>query len=341
MKHSQQLILLLVQSIVIAALVFLEFYDETPGMLRWALFAVLCVTTGLLFWIRRYSRTALKHMSGELRRAMNGNLKTRLLARDDYIWNEVIFSVNELLEQLESNRIETSKSQAARRRLLSSISHDIRTPLTSMIGYVDALRDDIAISESERQEYLAILSRKSNGLKELIDGIFTMAKLDADEMPQKMEPLDFAELTRETLIEFLPELKKQGMELQVLIPDKSCLILADRLSVLRITGNLIKNAIHHGKEGNVLGIELVEHDDEYELLIWDRGPGIVEADLGHVFERMYRSDQSRNLDSGSSGLGLAIARALVEKNDGRIWVKSMPWEKTTFGMAFKKLLRNR
>jgi signal transduction histidine kinase len=177
---------------------------------------------------------------------------------------------------------------------------------------------------------------KSSGLKELIDEIFTMAKLDADEMPHKEEVLDFAEITRESLIEFLPELKKYGVELQISIPEQKCSILADRLSIMRIIGNINKNAMHYGKEGKVLGIELTETTHEYQLLIWDLGPGISQADLANVFERMYRSDQARNSVGGGSGLGLAIAKALVEKNRGRIWVESVPWKKTTFGFSLPK-----
>ncbi len=130
-----------------------------------------------------------------------------------------------------------------------------------------------------------------------------------------------------------------GMELHVRIPDEHCPILADRLSVMRIIGNIVKNAICYGKDGNVLGIELAETAHEYQLLVWDRGPGIPQADLANVFERMYRSDPSRNPAGGGSGLGLAIARALVEKNGGRIGVESTPWDKTTFGIAFKKQLK--
>ncbi|MBP1996979.1 sensor histidine kinase [Paenibacillus eucommiae] len=346
MNHKGQLFLLLIQSVCITWLVILEFNDYAFGMFempRWALLAALCVTTGLLIFIRFRVRTRLKQMTVELRRAMSGNLKTRLFAKDDNIWNEVIFSINELLEQLENVQIETIQSEAARKSLLSSISHDIRTPLTSIIGYVTALKDQVAISEQEQREYLEIVSRKSDELKVLIDEIFTMAKLDADEMPQVAESLDFTEMAREALIAFLPELNIYGIELKVQIPDEKCLILADRLSVMRIIGNMIKNAMYYGREGKVLGVELAEVSDEYQLLIWDQGPGISKAELDHVFERMYRTDPSRNVSSGGSGggsgLGLAIAKALVEKNSGRIWAESIPWHRTVFGIAFKKQLR--
>jgi len=272
----------------------------------------------------------------QLRRAIKGNFKTRLLAQDNSLFDEVVFSVNELIEQLEKVQIQSIKSQTARRSLLSSISHDIRTPLTSIIGYIDALQDDIATSEKEKQEYLVIISKKADSLKQLIDEIFDMAKLDADEISLKVESLDLAEIARELLIEFLPKVKNDHTELHISIPEKKCFVIADRLSLMRIIRNIIQNALEHGKDGKTLGIELIEKASEYQLLIWDQGPGIPKENLEFVFERMYRGDLSRTLISAGSGLGLSIAKALVEKNQGEIWVESIPWEKTTFGFSIPR-----
>ncbi|MED5049961.1 HAMP domain-containing sensor histidine kinase [Bacillus siamensis] len=275
-----------------------------------------------------------------VKRTLNGNLTTRIFANGTPIFNEMVFSINELIEKLEKIQVETIQTHAARKSLLSSISHDIRTPLTSIIGYLDALKDDIAASEEEKKEYLNIVSKKSNNLKQLIDEIFNMAKLDADEMPLQPDIIDFSEITRELLIEYLPEIKRSELELKINIPERKCLIMADRLSIVRIIENILKNAILYGKEGKegkVLGIELKENDKEFELLIWDRGPGIPKTESEKVFERMYRGDQSRSSGHSGSGLGLSIAKALIEKNQGRVWVDSTPYIKTTFGIAFGKI----
>ncbi|WP_139487926.1 sensor histidine kinase [Brevibacillus dissolubilis] len=336
MTNDRVLFLLILQCAALVALLLHDFYGGLTEIVRVGASAALLITTGLLLINRFRTRSRLKDMQTELRRAINGNLKTRLFAQGDPLLDEVTFSINELIEQLEQVQVQTIQSEAARRSLLSSISHDIRTPLTSVIGYVDALKDDIAVSAEEKLEYLEIISRKSKGLKQLIDEIFTMAKLDADEMPMKPESLDLAELARESLIEFLPDLKKYGIELKVSMPEDACVIIADRLSLMRIMGNIMKNAIHYGQAGRILGVELAETDRDYQLLIWDQGPGISKADIGNVFERMFRSDQSRNPSQGGSGLGLAIAKALVEKNGGKIWVESVPWERTTFGFSIPK-----
>lgn len=336
MNNDKSILLIILQFLLISGLLIMDMNNQPMGIFGWVLFAALFVITIILLIIRLDTRAKQKFMISDLKRAVNGNLNTRLLTNDNSLFAEVIFSINQLIEQLDNLQARAVKNEAARKRLLSSISHDIRTPLTSIIGYIDALKDDVAVSEDETQEYLEIISRKANGLKHLIDEIFHMAKLDADEISLEAEFLDFAEIARESVIDFLPELKKYDIELKVSIPEKKCKVCADRLSLLRITCNIIKNALQYGKEGKVLGIELTETPCEYNLHIWDQGPGISKEDLPYIFERMYRADKSRNPLNRGSGLGLAIAKALAEKNGGTIWVESIPGEKTVMGFSLPK-----
>ncbi|UAC49719.1 HAMP domain-containing histidine kinase [Bacillus aquiflavi] len=324
MNKDKMIILLFLQFIVINILLLININAHPLSFLEWALFIALFLITAILFAKKLHDDKNLKHTINQLKRANSGSLNTRLFANGDHLFNQFIFAINELIQQLEKVQIQTIKSQISRKRLLSSISHDIRTPLTSIIGYIDALKDNIAVSEQEKQEYFEIIAKKANGLKDLIEEIFNLAKLDADEIPIKEEYLDFSEAVRESLIEFLPVIQKEGMSIEVTIPETKCYIFADRLSIARIINNIIKNAIQHGKKGKIIGIEMIETHDAYQLNIWDKGPGIPKADIGNVFERMYRSDQSRNQLNGGSGLGLAIAKALAEKNRGEIWAESIP-----------------
>ncbi|MRG28862.1 sensor histidine kinase [Laceyella tengchongensis] len=336
MNHDKGVWLVALQFMAITGLVFADMSAYAPDQVRWISYLVLFFVAVLLLRERFRYAARLQAMVATLRMALDGNLKSRLFTNGDRLMDEFVFTANEMIERLEQVHIQAIRSQMARKSLLSSISHDIRTPLTSIIGYVDALKDGIAVSEEEKQAYTQIVSDKAKKLKDMIDEIFTMAKLDADEMPMKPERFDLAEVIRETLIGFLPIFKQQDITLQVDIPDRQCMILADRLSVVRIITNIIKNTVNYGAEGKVLGVELSETDGEFQALIWDRGPGIAEEEMENVFKRMYRGDQSRNPLRGGSGLGLAIAKALVEKNHGNIWVQSVPWERTVFGISFPK-----
>ncbi|UHA71764.1 sensor histidine kinase [Paenibacillus sp. 481] len=336
MKHDKSLWLIGVQLVLMLCLFMLEITDQPDGWWRWALCVALFITTAFLLQMRLEYVAKLKEVVAALQRARTGNLNTRLLAKDDPLLDEVMFSVNELIEQLSKVQVHAIKSEAARKSLLSNISHDIRTPLTTIIGYVDALKDGIAVSTVEREQYLDIILKKASFLKQLLDEIFHLAKLDADEVPLQLQLLDVAELVREALIPFLPELQKARMELKVSIPEQRCMLKVDRLSLLRILNNLIKNAVQYGQQGHQLGVELVESRDEYQIHIWDQGAGISSADVPYIFERMYRADRSRNLTHGGSGLGLAITKALVEQHAGRIWVESEPDRRTTFSFTIPK-----
>ena len=324
------------QLLLLTGLILIEAANQPQGFLHGALFIALAAITVMLLLMRLRFKAKLAGMIEVLRRACSGNVNTRLLANDEPVVNEFIFTINKLIDQLDKIRVQTIKSEAARKSLLSSISHDIRTPLTSIIGYVDALNDDIAASREEKLEYIGIISRKATALKQLIDEIFDLAKLDADEVPLRPETLDLAEMAREAVIEFLPVLKQTNMKLAACIPEEKCLVTADRFSVQRILNNIVKNAVQHGQQGEVLGVELREHAASYHLTIWDKGQGIPEDELTKVFERMYRTERSRNPMFGGSGLGLAIAKALVEKNGGNIWAESQPGQKTAFTISLPK-----
>ncbi|WP_028596707.1 sensor histidine kinase [Paenibacillus assamensis] len=340
MNRDKSMLLIIVQLLLLAALFIVEWTNQPQGMLRGVLFSTLIFVTGSLLLIRIQFRSKLRSVGLALKRAVQGNANTRILTNDDPIVDEVIFSINELIEHVAKVQVQSVRSEAARKSLLTNISHDIRTPLTSIIGYVDALKDNIPASPEERQQFVQVISNKAVALKELIDEIFHLAKLDADEIPLQVESVDAAEMAREAVISFLPELDRHKIELRVGLPEEKCMALVDKLSLMRILNNLIKNAVQYGKEGKVLGIELIEMSHSYQFSIWDKGAGIAEQDVMNIFNRMYRADRSRSPLNGSSGLGLAITKALVEKNGGAIWVESEPGIRTTFSFTIPKITSN-
>ncbi|MFF2154554.1 sensor histidine kinase [Paenibacillus chitinolyticus] len=330
MKRDPVKLLGAIHLIVLATLAGLTAVGTPSALTSGVLFAALFASAaGLL--ISRFRYTArLRDVNRQLGRALAGNVNTRILANDDPALNEVIFSVNELIGQLDKLQVYTIKTETGRKRFLSNISHDIRTPLTSIIGYIDALRDGVAGSEEQKRQYLDVLARKSGALKTLIDEVFLLAKLDADEIRLQPARLDLAETVREAVIEFLPELHQAGLELVMQLPEEACPVVADRVCLLRMLNNLIQNAVKHGADGNKLGLELSCAQGEYCLTVWDNGAGIPAEELGLVFERMYRTDASRSRAGGGSGLGLAITKALAEKHGGTLGADSDPGVRTAF-----------
>ncbi|WP_159884571.1 sensor histidine kinase [Paenibacillus puerhi] len=337
-------LLLLLQLMALAILAGMEILHKPPGIFGTGLWVLLFGVTGLLLAARLRWVRELENIVTHLQRVGQGNMNTRILVRNGHrAYLETVFAINALIEQLAAVQEQSVRSEAARKRLLSAISHDIRTPLTSMIGYMDALKDEVAASAEERRAYLDIISRKAASLKDLIEDMFELAKLDADDIVLRPEPLDLAEAAREAVIAWLPELQAKGIELKANLPDKPCRVEADSLVLQRILANLIKNAVQYGHDGHVLGIELGrrEQDGDYELVVWDKGHGIPAQELPHIFERTYRASGSGGSLNGGSGLGLAIAKALVDKQGGRIWAQSEPEVRTAFGFTLPAADANR
>lgn len=263
-----------------------------------------------------------------------GNFARRFRSRGSGSCADIAADVNRLAALLEDFRAESIRSEAARKRLLSDISHDIRTPLTSIIGYIDALRDGIASGKEEEAQFVEILATKSRNLKMMIDDIFQLAKLDAGEIPMKKERFDACEECRELLAEFYPAFREAGIEPLADIPGGSAFISCDRLSFSRMVRNLLQNACVHGCDSSFVSLAVSRAPGSVLVSVTDRGRGIREEDLGRVFTRLYRRDQSRAASSGGSGLGLAITHALAQANGAEISVRSACGKETTFVLSF-------
>ncbi len=304
------------------------------GVLLLIIVALLLVIVFLL----RKRNAQLTNRLGVIQQVLSGKSRMRIL-RDEKDKDAVLdFAINDLFEALQQTKSAGEQSEMKRRQLLSNISHDIRTPITSIIGYVNALVDDKITDPEERAQYLRIAAEKSRELKRLTDEVFELAKIDADEIEMHPERLEINELLRSTVIGFLPQLQEAEMEVVNEIPDEKNFIYADRMAVVRIFQNLIQNAIQHGQSGKVLGLRVEKHRNQYIVSIWNLGESIPEEKISRVFERLFKADDSRKTKSGNHGLGLSIAKRLTEKNGGTIRVDSGQNRETTFSVRFSVFL---
>lgn len=280
---------------------------------------------------------ALKRIVQQVNKVASGNLHTRISAIDNGLMGELVCGVNRVIERLRGVSENQILLEKLRRELISDISHDIRTPLTSIIGYVDALRDEVVVSEEERQKYLQVISSKSKDLKDLIDEVFHMAKLDSNYIIMDFQVYDIGEIMRECIIEFLPELNQKEIKLKVDIPEKRSLVYCDKLSIVRVFNTIFKNAIQYASEEKVLGTELISLEDDYQINIWNRGPGIEEEYISIMFDDLYIKNKSRKTPINSMVLGRAIVKKLLKKHGGKVWVESKAHEKTVFSFTLPRL----
>lgn len=249
----------------------------------------------------------------------------------------LVMEINRLIETLQETQIQASNTEVARKKLLSNISHDIRTPLTSIIGYIDALKDGIIESEGERQEYLEILADKSERLKNLIDDIFQLAKLDANDLPMRIEKLDLNEVVRECLIDFIPLFHSKKMELINEIAEEEVMIYGDYISLKRILENILKNSIAHGQSGKFIRVKTFDNGRFYRCTIADRGPGIDAESQKYIFDRLFKGSDTRDKRYESSGLGLSIAKQLTVRMKGQIGVYTSGENETCFYIDLPKI----
>ncbi len=234
---------------------------------------------------------------------------------------------NKIQEQFEGLK----ETDRLRRELISNVSHDLRTPLASMHGYVETLllKND-SLNEAERLHYLEITRKHSLRLRRLIGDLFELSKLDSASIQPSLESFSLAELLQDVTQEFELEAQKKDIAITVEAPSESAQVYADIGLIQRVLENLLRNALKYTPAGGGITISLDPRPDRVAVAVADTGCGIAEHDLEHIFDRFYRSEQGERGPSTSAGLGLAIVKRILDLHGSRITVRSAPNEGTRF-----------
>ncbi len=248
---------------------------------------------------------------------------------------ELNFELNTILAKSRGQFVKLQQAENASHQLLTDLSHDVRTPLASLIGYLESLDSQCA---KNQEEYIHVAYRKALDLKELTDMLFEWFKLASDELRYMMETYDINELTREVIIDHVPLLEKKQISVSADIPEDEWFVSLDKMAYARIIGNLFSNAIKHGK-CSLIEIVVKRQEEDVSVFVSNNGFAIPEKELPFLFERLYKCDSSRS-ESGN-GLGLAIVRELVTAMSGDITVKSIPGGKTTFCILLPLIVRKK
>lgn len=259
-----------------------------------------------------------------------GNGNRRVLAATSELTAPIAYEINDIVALYEKELASLRRAEEANKQLMTSLSHDVRTPLTTLIGYLDAVHKGV-VTGREKDEYTEIARRRAYDLKEYIDALFDWFKLNSDEFMLKPEVVEAAELTRNLLIDWIPVLEDKQIAYNLEIPDQPIRVRLDTDAYGRILNNLVQNVVAHS-QATEIGISVSRQDREMALLVWDNGVGMEKKDLQHIFERLYKCDQGRS--EKGSGLGLAITHQLVEKMGGTITAASMPGKGATFAVRF-------
>lgn len=228
------------------------------------------------------------------------------------------------------------KAEFDKRRnlLFSDITHDIKTPITSIVGYSKAMTDGLVTDPEKREDYLRTIYAKSLRISELITMLFEFVKLDSDGFSLHKETLDMAELVRENVIILLEDFDEKDIELDIDIPEESCMVLADKIQLSRVVTNLLTNAIRYISDGHMVQIKMVISKKAgktiYTVYVADDGLEIEEDFAKTIFNPFSRSDSARQTTSGGSGLGLSIAHKVAEMHGGELRLDLQ------YGQGYKK-----
>ena len=242
---------------------------------------------------------------------------------DDQMVQSLCAQINRLLEDRQKIRVDYRKQELSSKKMLSNISHDIKTPLTVILGYLEILRlkdpENAALQKTEV---------KAKQVMELIDHFFTLAKLEAGDRNLEITKVNITEICRENVLEFYEILQQREFTVELMIPEKSIYVQGEKKSVERILNNLISNVLRYGSDGNYM--------EDVSIDVADRGKGIEKEFADSVFERLYTMEDSRNRKIQGNGLGLTIARNLARQMGGDILLESEPGRRTVFTVVLKK-----
>lgn len=303
-----------------------EYESFTAGEVL--LFVILGVVLfALIFYLlERASIRYIRSISRGVEQIADGNLEYRIAVNGDDEFSEMAESVNQMAGDLQGLLALERESERAKTELITNIAHDLRTPLTSVLGYLELVsgKNYDMLSDSQRRKYLKIAYTKAKRLEQLIGDLFDFTKLTYGKIAMKMGYVDLVRLLDQLLEESYPAFEAAGLKYELRSNVKSLEIAADVTLITRLFDNLIGNAIKYGKEGKrvIVTVHADEETDAVEVKVINFGFLIEEKDLPHIFEKFYRADKARSTQTGGTGLGLAIAKNITEMHGGTIGVTS-------------------
>lgn len=241
--------------------------------------------------------------------------------------------INLLLLDRQKIKVDFKKQEIASKKMLANISHDIKTPLTVILGYLEILR-----LHNREEEMLQKVEAKTKQVIELINQFFSLVKLEAGDTSIEITKININELCRENILSFYELLLEKNFVVDISIPEQPYFVQGDKEAIDRILFNLISNAIRYGSDGKYMGLFIREMETYICIDIIDKGKGIEKEYVSNVFERLYTMEDSRNRNIQGNGLGLTIAKNLAIQLGGDVLLESEPNIRTSFSLKLKKYM---
>ncbi|MFN8498388.1 MAG: ATP-binding protein [Anaerolineae bacterium] len=332
--YSLGLLVALANIAVTARLMFLSEHDLALLALLLLFSTVISLGFGVML-AGMISATA-RRLANATEKVAAGDLAVRVEVEGRDELAQLGHDFNRMSERLAEAAAEREGMAEARRELFAAVSHDLRTPLASIRAMVEALADGVVQDPATVQRYLVTIRGQTESLSALIDDLFELAQLDAGVMRFEMQRASLGDLISDTLESMHVQASSKGVHLSGQVDPAADLVTMAPDKAQRVLYNLVQNAIRHTPPDGSICISATADGDYARVDVADSGEGIAPADLPHVFDSFYRAEKSRSADYGGAGLGLAIARSIVEAHGGRIWVESQVGHGTRFSFTLPR-----
>lgn len=333
-KYGKVIVIVIVPSKFYSAVTYrinaVNGYGVFGKMFLIGIIITLVVTSSVAYFFTRKLSRQFKQLLSSIEAFDMGNLNVELQGDSKDEIGRLATTFNNMAGRLKK-QIETEKTyEEERKKLVSDISHDLRTPLTSIVGYAETLDDKVYDNEDEMRKYISIIRKKSVYMEKLLKELLEFSRLETGGYKINKQSADISELMREILIEYLPLFEKEDIELATDIPDTMQKINVDRDLISRVLRNLLDNAVKYGKSGKRIDVSMIDEEAHQLIKIRDCGPGVPDDNMSMIFNRFYRGDKSRSAQDGGMGLGLAISYEMIKLNGGNIKAENCP----DHGVAF-------
>lgn len=287
---------------------------------------VILISVALVvgLWVYRSIAVPLVKLKKATQNIKEGNLDFVLDVEGKDEFSELCQDFEEMRRRLKESTEEKSLIEKENRELISNISHDLKTPITAVKGYVEGIMDGVADTPEKMDRYVRTIYNKTNEMDHLINELTFYSKIDTNRIPYTFSKLNVEDYFEDCSEEVGLELETRGIELVYAnYVEKDVMVIADGEQIRRVIHNIISNAIKYmDKPKGIIQIRIKDVGDFIQIEIEDNGKGIGPKDLPYIFERFYRTDVSRNSSKGGSGIGLSIVKKILEDHGGKVWATS-------------------
>ena len=280
------------------------------------------VSVGL--WIYRSVAAPLVKLRKATQNIKEGNLDFVLDVEGTDEFSELCRDFEEMRRRLKESAEEKIAMDKENKELISNISHDLKTPITAVKGYVEGIMDGVADTPEKQERYIRTIYNKANEMDRLLNELTLYSKIDTNRIPYNFKKINVSDYFNDCIEEIGLDLETRGIGLTYFnYADEDIVIIADPEQLMRVVNNIVTNAIKYmDKAKGVIQIRVKDVGDFVQVEIEDNGKGIASKDLAYIFDRFYRTDVSRNSSKGGSGIGLSIVKKIMEDHGGKVWATS-------------------